>query len=153
MKNLSNFVIKCGKKGIFSRFLTCKKAFNPIVILHCAERRHLWSSTVHFSKSLFQFKNFHTPFLFWCTILITLPTAEILSGKKCVGISGFWVLNEIIQKNILKIWKKSWEPFGSYQLNSTANSAHFHPNWAGLAVLFSRQLLNGSQDFFFVLIF
>ena len=25
----------------------------------------------------------------------------------------------------------------------------FHPNWAGLALLFSRQLLNSSQDFFF----
>ena len=55
----------------------------------------------------------------------TLPTAEILSGKN-------------VQ-----------EPFGSYLLNSTANPAHFHPNWAGLAVPFSRQLLNGSQDFFF----
>ena len=33
------------------------------------------------------------------------------------------------------------------------NPAHFHPNWAGLAVLFSRQLLNGSQDLFFVSIF
>ena len=63
-KNQSNFVIKCGTKAIFSRFLTCKKAFNPIVILHCADRRHLWSCTVHFSKSLFQFQNFHTPFLF-----------------------------------------------------------------------------------------
>ena len=42
-----------------------------------------------------------------------------------------------------------WEPFGSYLLNSTANPAHFHSNWAGLAVLFSRQLLNGSQDYFF----
>ena len=69
--------------------------------------------------------------------------------QKCACISGLWVLNEIIQKNILKIWKKSWEPFGSYLLNSTANPAHFQPNWAGLAVLFSRQLLNGSQDFFF----
>ena len=49
--------------------------------------------------------------------------------------------------------KKSWEPFGSYLLNSTANPAHFHPNWAGLAVLFSRQLLNGSQVFFIILIF
>ena len=48
--------------------------------------------------------------------------------------------------------KKLWEPFGNYLLNSTANPAHFHPNWAGLAVLFSRQLLNGSQDFFFILI-
>ena len=46
--------------------------------------------------------------------------------------------------------KKSWEPFKSCLLNSTANPANFHPNWAGLAVLFSRQLLTGSQDFFFV---
>ena len=38
--------------------------------------------------------------------------------------------------------------FGSYLLKSTANPAHFQPNWAGLAVLFSRQLLNGSQVFF-----
>ena len=45
--------------------------------------------------------------------------------------------------------KKLWEPFGSYLLNSSANPAHFHPSWAVLAVLFSRQLLNGSQDFFF----
>ena len=51
-------------------------------------------------------------------------------------------------KNILKIWKKSWEPFGSYLLNSTANAARCHLFWAGLALLFSRQLLNGSQDFF-----
>ena len=29
---------------------------------------------------------------------------------------------------------------------------YFQPNWAGLAVLFSRQLLIGSQDSFFVLI-
>ena len=36
-------------------------------------------------------------------------------------------------------------------INSKANPAHFHPNWAGLAVLFSRQFLSGSQDFFFCL--
>ena len=28
-----------------------------------------------------------------------------------------------------------------------ANQVHFYPNWAGLAVLFSRQLPNGSHDF------
>ena len=71
-----------------------------------------------------------------------------IKWKKCAGISVLWVLNEIFQKNILKIWKKSWEPFRSYLLNSTANPAHFYPNWAGLVVLFSRQLLNGSHDFF-----
>jgi hypothetical protein len=35
---------------------------------------------------------------------------------------------------------KSWGPFWSYQLNSTANSAHFAQffgKWAKLAVLFS----------------
>ena len=31
-----------------------------------------------------------------------------------------------------------------------ANPAHFHLNWDGLAVLFSRQLHNGSHDFFHI---
>ena len=30
---------------------------------------------------------------------------------------------------------KSWEPFWSYQLNSTANPAHLPQNWAKLAKL------------------
>ena len=37
--------------------------------------------------------------------------------------------------------------FGSCLQNSTSNPAHFLPNWAGLAVLFSRKLPN---DFFFI---
>jgi hypothetical protein len=49
--------------------------------------------------------------------------------------------------------KKICEPFRICLLNSTANSAQFWWKWAGLAVLFSRQLLNSSQDFFFVLRF
>ena len=48
---------------------------------------------------------------------------------------------------IFKI-KKSWEPFRICLLNSTANAANFHPNWAWLAVLLSRKILNGSQDIF-----
>ena len=44
--------------------------------------------------------------------------------------------------------KKSWESFRICLLNSTASSANFHQNWAGLTVLFSRQVLNNSQDFF-----
>ena len=43
-------------------------------------------------------------------------------------------------------------PFWSYQLNCTAKSAHlahFCGKWAGLAVLFSRQLQNCPQDFDF----
>ena len=49
---------------------------------------------------------------------------------------------------MLKVWKKSWEPFGICLLNSKSNPAHFHQSLAGLAVLFSRQLPNGSHDFF-----
>ena len=39
-------------------------------------------------------------------------------------------------------------PFGSYLLDSTADSAQFEWKWAGLAVLFSRYLPNGTHDFF-----
>ena len=46
--------------------------------------------------------------------------------------------------------KKSWEPFSICLLNSTAKRVDFQPNWAGLTVLFSRQILNGSQDFFLI---
>ena len=59
----------------------------------------------------------------------------------------------------MKVWhpwqlkkSKSWGPFWSYQLNSTANSAPWPillGKWAGLAVLFSWQLQNGPQDFYF----
>ena len=44
--------------------------------------------------------------------------------------------------------KKSWQLFGSCRINSTANPAHFHLNWAVLAVLIIRQISNGSHDFF-----
>jgi hypothetical protein len=44
---------------------------------------------------------------------------------------------------------KSWDSFWSYQLNSTADSAqlaHFHGKWSGLAVLSSWQFQNSPQD-------
>ena len=84
-----------------------------------------------------------------CTLFhCTLPTAEIVSGKNARAFLVCGFLMKSLKKNILKISKKSWERFGSYLQNSTANPAHSHPNWAGLAVLFRRQLLNGFQDFF-----
>ena len=64
-----------------------------------------------------------------------------------MGLNGF-IFKKIIKNENIKEKKKSWEPFRICLLNSTANPANFHPNWAGLAVLFSRQILNGSQDFF-----
>ena len=59
-----------------------------------------------------------------------------------------WFVNKLSKRNIPKIWKKSWVLFGSYLLNNTANPAHLHSNWAESAVLFSRQLPNGTHDFF-----
>ena len=56
-------------------------------------------------------------------------------GQKCKGNCGLWVLNEMIKKYIVEIWKKLWVPFGSYLLNSTANPAQFEWKLAGLAVL------------------
>ena len=47
-----------------------------------------------------------------------------IKWQKCAGISGLWVFNEICQKMYPeKKKKKSWEPFGSCLLNSTANPA------------------------------
>ena len=37
---------------------------------------------------------------------LTLPTAEIFYWQKCTGISGLWVLNEIIQKKYPENMKK-----------------------------------------------
>ena len=47
-------------------------------------------------------------------------------GQKCEGNCGLWVLNEIIKKIYPEnLKKKSWVPFGSYLLNSTADPAQF----------------------------
>ena len=48
---------------------------------------------------------------------------------KCGHKSGLWDNFFNQKKLMLKIWKRSWEPFRSYLLNSTANPAHFHSNW------------------------
>ena len=68
----------------------------------------------------------------------TPPILEIIWVKnvRAIVVCGFLIKS--LKKHILKIWKKSWVPFRSYLLNSTANPAHFYSSWAGLAVLFSR---------------
>ena len=108
-----------------------------------------WFYSKNFSRPTFFFcGELISSIYFWRKSVVTLPTAEILSGKNARAFMVCGFLMKSFKKNILKIWKKLWELFGSYLLNSTANPAHFHQNWAGLAVPFSRQLLNGSQDFF-----
>ena len=64
-----------------------------------------------------------------------------------MGLNGF-IFRKINKKYYIKEKKKSWEPFRICLLNSTANPAQFGWKWAKLAVLFSRQLLNGSHDLF-----
>ena len=79
----------------------------------------------------------------------TLPTAEILSGKNARAflVCGF------LMKSFKKKYPENMKKIVGAVWKLPANPAHFYPNWAGLAVLFSKQLLNGSQDFLFILIF
>ena len=62
------------------------------------------------------------------------------SNIKCagMGLNGF-IFRKINENENIKEKLKSWELFRSLE---------FWWKWAGLAVLFSRQLLNGSHDFF-----
>jgi hypothetical protein len=59
-----------------------------------------------------------------------------------MGLNGF-IFKKINENENIKEKFKSWELFRSCLLNSTANPAQFWLKWAGLAVLFSRELLNG----------
>ena len=68
----------------------------------------------------------------------TLSNSEIICGQNVGTKVVCGMILFLGKKAMLKIWKKSWVPFRSYLLNSTANPAHLHLNWAGLAVLFSR---------------
>ena len=58
----------------------------------------------------------------------TPPISEIIWVKnvRAIVVCGF--LMKWLKKYILKIKKKSWEPFGSYLLNSKANPAHLSGN-------------------------
>ena len=66
----------------------------------------------------------------------SIPEIIWVKNVRAIVVCGF--LMKSLKKHILKIWKKLWVPFGRYLLNSKANPAHFHSNWAELAVLFNR---------------
>ena len=73
-------------------------------------------------------------------ILCTMAKTEIIYPKN-VGASVAMNFTQDEYSAPMAIEKsKSWVPFWSYQLNSTANPAHLPQNWAKLAksaVLFS----------------
>ena len=72
----------------------------------------------------------------WTGTTPSIPELIWVKNVRAIVVCGF--LMKFLKKHILKIWKKSWVPFGSYLLNNTSNSAQFEWKWAGLAVLFSR---------------
>ena len=41
----------------------------------------------------------------------------------------------IFDTAMIKVWRKSWEPFRIYQLASTANPAHFTQLWLDWLIL------------------
>ena len=67
--------------------------------------------------------------------IFTPLNSEIICGQNVGTKVVCGMIPFFIKKAMLKIWKKSWVPFRSYLQNSTANPAHLHSNWAGLAVL------------------
>ena len=78
----------------------------------------------------------------------TPAIAEIISVKNArTWVSMVLYLKKYIRIKVLKR-RKNPRPFRICLLNNTANPALFGWKLAGLAVLFSRQILNNSQDFF-----
>ena len=65
------------------------------------------------------FPNFPATWLPYTPSISEIIWVENMRAIVVCGFSMKW-----LKKNILKIWKKSWVPFGSYLLNSTANPAH-----------------------------
>ena len=58
----------------------------------------------------------------------TLPRLSEISEKNLSN-RHFWHPIYDTYKAMLKVWRKSWEPFRIYQLTSTANSARFTQSW------------------------
>ena len=78
--------------------------------------------------------------------------------EKCVDMGLYGFIPKELKKKYSICNNKSWNPFWIYLLNSTVNSANFHPNWAGLALLFNRNFFKyetietHARTFFLVII-
>ena len=100
--------------------------------------KYYWSS-----DNLFQANNPSCPILPW--LQMNYYVTKIRGhGSQCF-IFEKWNKDK-------KERKKSLGPFRICLLNRTANPANLHLDWAVLAVLFSRQVLNGPQDIFLIFI-
>ena len=96
-------------------------------------------------------------FIFMQAVTCHRGYSWIIIWQKCrdIGLNGF-IFEKICKNCNIKERKKSWGLFKICLLNSTANPANLHLDWAELAVLFSRQILNSPNlflSFIFYLIF
>ena len=90
------------------------------------------------------------------TDLVSAPTILTPAIEKIITIKNTKSIVSYLEIEIklsYKREKKSLEPFRICLLNSTANPAQFVWKMAGLAVLYSWQLLNGSHDLFSIFYF
>ena len=90
--------------------------------------------TIH-GRKLFAEIRYVCIFRYFSMLAVHTTYSWNIMCQKREGDCNLWVLNEIIKKiYMLKVWTKSWEPFGSCLLNSTTNPAKLGGKWAGLAV-------------------
>ena len=118
----------------YYKYAICKHTW--LATLCDADYYKAWIFTTKGVK--FIYSEMATKFCKIFALLFTPSIPEIIwvRNVRAIVVCGF--LMKSLKKLILKIWKKSWVPFRSYLLNSTANPAQFEWKWAGLAVLFSR---------------
>ena len=79
----------------------------------------------------------HNKFVYKVYQFLTLWLRLNYYAPKMRGHRKQWISNKMNIRHPGQLKWKSWGPFWSYQLNSTANPAHLPQNWAKLAVLFS----------------
>ena len=114
----------------------------------------MWAE-IRFTSGLFEFWSDYITKIkktFFKLILLPWWKKNLKEQKKHLlalplGMSYYVIFSRQLISYKMKVWhpwqlkkSKSWGPFSSYQLNSTANSAHLPRNWAkwaDLAALFS----------------
>ena len=62
-------------------------------------------------------------------VLVTPPRLSEISEKNWSTKAKPFLTSHLWYKAMLKVWRKSWEPFRIYQLTNTANPAQFHKLW------------------------
>ena len=123
------------KPSCYKRMLSYVHSIYIIYIRTGSDGYHLRKSHFNFGRK-FEFTSL------WLRLNYYTP--------KMQGHKQQWISHKMNNWHPWQLKKsKSWGPFWSYQLSSTANPAHLRQNWAKLAMLFSWQLQNGSQDFNF----